>query len=212
MALGSYPEVSLAEARKRRDEARKLVANDIDPNESKKQQKAENAVRDSNTVEVVANQWLEKQNDVLADVTRNMIAKRLKNDVFPTVGSIPLADLKTKDILEKVLLPIEARGTIETAHRVRSVLSRVLRYGVACGLCEHDVTTNLRGALKPVQRKRHAALDAEGMPDHTKVGALLRAIEGYDGSPVVKAGLNLHPLDATRPGELRLAEWVEMDF
>lgn len=212
LALGVYPEISLADARTRRDKARKLVANGVDPGDVKKQQKAERAEHIANTVEIIARQWLTKREDTLAEKTLNMIQRRLENDVFPVIGNMPIADLKARDILVKVLQPIEARGTLETAHRVRGILSQVMRFAVACGLCDRDVTVDLRGALKPVQRKHHAALDAGGTPDPVKVGALLRTIDGFDGSPTVKAALRLHPLVATRPGELRHAEWPEINF
>jgi integrase len=212
LALGSYPEVTLAEARKRRNDARQLVANDVDPSESKKQLRAESAESAANTVELVAGQWLKQQDGVLSPVTVNMIERRLKNDVYPAIGKAPFSELKAKDILTKVLRPIEIRGTLETAHRVRGVISQIMRYGVASGLCERDVTTDLRGAIKAVQRKHHAALDKDGIPDALKVGALLRAIDGFDGSAVVKYALRLHPLVATRPGELRHAEWSEINM
>ena len=212
LTLGSYPEISLAEARTRRDEARQLVAHGIDPGQVKKQQKIDKAKRSENSVEFIAKSWLKRQKDILAQVTYHMIERRLINDVFPAIGNTPIADLKAKEILEQVLRPIEARGTLETAHRVRGTLSQIMRYGVACGLCERDATVDLRGALRPIQRKHHAALDNEGIPDPTKIGGLLRAIEDFEGSPTVKAALNLHPLVATRPGELRHSEWKEIDL
>jgi integrase len=107
---------------------------------------------------------------------------------------------------------MEDRGAIDSAHRVRGTLSQILRYGVASGLCDRDFTADLRGALKPIPRKHHAALDQSGTTDSTKVGELLRAIDGFDGSTIVKCALQLHPLVATRPGELRHAEWAEIDF
>jgi len=212
LSLGSYPEISLADARSRRDQARKLIANGIDPATEKQRQKLERAEQIANTVELVAKEWLRRQEGVLAHKTIDMIQRRLANDVYPVIGSTPIADLVAREILEKVLRPIQDRGTLETAHRVRGTLSQIMRYGVACGLCERDATVDLRGALKPIQRKHRPALDTDGIPDPTKVGALLRAIDGFDGSPTVKAALRLHPLVATRPGELRHAEWTEIDF
>ncbi len=212
LSLGSYPEISLAEARSRRDQARKLVANNIDPAKERQRQKLERAEQIANTVELVAKEWLHRQEGVLAPKTIDMIERRLANDVYPAIGSTPIADLVAREILEKVLRPIEDRGTLETAHRVRGTLSQIMRYGVACGLCERDATVDLRGALKPIRRKHRPALDTDGIPDPAKVGALLRAIDGFDGSPTVKAALRLHPLVATRPGELRHAEWTEIDL
>jgi integrase len=212
LALGTYPEVSLAEARKRRDQARQLIANGVDPGDMKKQLKAEQSERRANTFEKLAREWHQRQASTLSERTRDMILARLERDVFPVIGDTPLANLTPRLILESVLRPIEARGAIELAHRIRGVISQVLRYGVACGNCDRDLTGDLRGALKPVQRKHHAALDAGGTTDPAKVGALLRAIETFDGSFVVKCALRLHPLVATRPGELRHAEWTEIDF
>lgn len=207
LALGTYPEISLADARTRRDDARKLIAKGIDPGEVKKAAKSEQAERLVNTFRKLALDWYERQADILAEKTRKMIMSRLERDVFPVVGDTPLSDLTPRSILEGVLRPIEDRGSIELAHRVRGVISQVLRYGVACGLCERDSTVDLRGALKPVQRKHLPAIT-----DPVKVGALLRAIDGFDGSLIVKCALRLHPLVVTRPGELRHAEWSEIDF
>lgn len=212
LALGTYPEVPLAEARKRRDQARQLVANGVDPGDMKKQLKAEKAEQAANTFEKLAREWHKRQAGDLSERTRNMLISRLERDAFPVIGSTPLADLTAKVILQKVLRPIEERNAIELAHRERGVISQILRYGVAIGACERDVTADLRGALKPVPRKHHAALDAGGTTDPAKVGALLRAIETFDGSFIVKCALRLHPLVATRPGELRHAEWSEIDF
>ncbi len=212
LSLGSYPEISLADARSRRDQARKLLAHGIDPAKEKQRQKEERVEQIANTVELVAKEWLRRQKGVLAHKTIDMIQRRLANDVYPVIGSTPIADLVAREILEKVLRPIEDRGTLETAYRVRGTLSQIMRYGIACGLCERDATVDLRGALKPIRRKHRPALDTDGIPDSTKVGALLRAIDGFDGSPTVKAALRLHPLVATRPGELRHAEWTEIDF
>jgi len=212
LAFGKYPEVSLAEARNRRDQARQLLANGVDPGDMKKQLKAEKAEQQANTFEKLAREWHERQSERLADRTHEAIINRLERYVFKLIGDTPIAEIKAKNILEKVLRPIEQRGAIELAHTIRGIISQVLRYGVAIGVCERDVTTDLRGALKPVQRKHHAALETGGTTDSAKVAALLRALEGFDGSAVVKCALRLHPFVATRPGELRHAEWVEIDL
>lgn len=212
LALGSYPDVSLAEARTRRDQARQLIANGVDPGDMKKQLKQEKAAAATNTFEKLAREWYGQQTDRLAERTREALLSLLERCVFPMIGDVPLGKLTAKVILENVLRPVEQRGAVELSHTIRGVISQILRYGVAIGACERDVTVDLRGALKPVQRKHHAALDAGGTTDPAKVGALLRAIEGFDGSPVVKCALRLHPLVATRPGELRHAEWQEIDF
>jgi len=212
LAIGTYPEISLAEARIARNSARQLLAKGIDPNEAKKEHHAQSIEQESNTFEKLALEWLERQTAQLAETTRNSLSRRLSNNVFPAIGDIPLSRLSSRLILEKVLRPIEDRGAIDLAHRIRVTISQILRYGVSCGICDRDYTADLKGALKPIPRKHHAALDTEGTTDQQKVGALLRAIDGFDGSPIVKCALRLHPLVATRPGELRHAKWDEIDF
>lgn len=212
LALGSYPAISLSDARQRREDARKLLADGVDPVEIKRADKTAEAERRANTFEKIALEWHERQAGHLAERTRKMIMRRLRHDVFPSIGDTPLSDLTSRKILEGVLRPIEDRGAIDLAHRIRSTVSQILRYGVACSVCERDLTADIRGALRPIPRKHHAALDAGGTTDPAKVGALLRAIEGYDGSVIVKCALRLHPLVATRPGELRHAEWAEIDL
>jgi len=212
LALGTYPEISLADARKLRDEARKLVAKGIDPSQAKKDLREEEAANRANTFKKLALEWYERQADSLAEKTKKMLNARLKRDIYPVIGDLPVSDLTPRIILESVLRPIENRGAIELAHRVRGLISQVLRYGVACGTCERDFTADLRGALKPIQRQHHAALDMDGTTDPSKVAELLRAIDTYDGSVIVRAALQLHPLVATRPGELRHAEWSEINF
>lgn len=212
LALGTYPEISLAEARNLRDDARKLVAKGIDPSQAKKDLKEAQAEDRANTFKKIALQWYERQADSLAEKTKKMLNARLERDIYPAIGDMPVSELTPRIILENVLRPIEERGAVELAHRVRGLISQVLRYGVACGICERDFTADLRGALKPIQRKHHAALDAGGTTDPGKVAELLRAIDTYDGSVIVQAALKLHPLFATRPGELRHAEWSEFDL
>jgi integrase len=207
LALGTYPEVSLADARQRRDDARRLIAKGIDPGEARKTEKAEQGERRANTFEKLAREWHKHRAGTLAESTRNNVLARLERDVFPIIGSTPLSDLTPRIILENVLRPIEARGAVEVSHRTRSIISQVLRYGVSCQLCERDLTADLKGALKPFQRNHLPALT-----DPAKVGALLRAIDGFDGSFVVRCALRLHPLVVTRPGELRHAEWSEINF
>jgi len=212
LAFGTYPEISLADARKLRDEARKLVANGIDPSQAKKDRREEQAANHANTFKRLSLEWHERQANSLAEKTKKMLIGRLKRDIYPVIGDTPVSELTPKLILENVLRPIEGRGAVELAHRVRGLISQILRYGVACGACERDFTVDLRGALMPVQRKHHAALDAGGTTDPGKVAELLRAIDTYDGFVVVKYALQLHPLVATRPGELRHAEWSEIDL
>lgn len=212
LAFGSYPAITLATARNCRENAYKLLADNVDPGEEKKILRDIEKDRRANTFKKLAMEWHERQIDHLADRTRDQIIRRLNRDVLPAIGDTALSDLSSREILDKVLRPMEDRGAIDLAHRVRGTLSQILRYGVSSGLCERDFTADLRGALKPIPRKHHAALDQDGTTDSIKVGELLRAIDGFDGSTVVKCALRLHPLVATRPGELRHAEWTEIDF
>lgn len=213
LALGSYPEVGLSEARRRKEDARRLLANNIDPSEIKKAIGAEEKERLANTFKILAIEWQKNiANNSLSKTTQKMVEARLKNDIYPAIGHTPLTDLTPKILLEKVLRPIEERGVIESAHRVRGLISQILRYGVASGKCDRDLTTDLRGALKPIPRRHHAAFDQDGITDTKKVGALLRAIDDFEGYFIVKCALRFHPLVATRPGELRHAEWAEIDL
>ncbi|MDY0270176.1 tyrosine-type recombinase/integrase [Trichloromonas sp.] len=208
LALGTYPERSLADARADRDDARRLLANGADPSEVKQSVKEAEAARQELTFEKLAMEWYAQRAEALAPTTLEKIMTHyLQKNVFPVIGDTPVADLTTKIILENVLRPIEARGVIQTAHRVRSYLSQIFRYGVACQYIDRDLTADLKGAIKPTQTAHRAAIT-----DPVKVGALLRAIDDFDGHFVVKCALRLHPLVVTRPGELRHAEWLEIDF
>lgn len=206
LALGTYPERSLADARGDRDDARRLLANGVDPSSAKQTLKEEEAARQALTFEKLAAEWHAKRAETLAPSTLEKLLWLQKN-IPPAVAQTPISDLTPKSILDDVLRPLEVRGAVETAHRVRSYLSQVFRYGVACQVIDRDLTADLKGALKPVQKTHRAAIT-----DPVKVGALLRAIDDFDGHFVVRCALRLHPLVVTRPGELRHAEWSEIDF
>ena len=206
ISFGNYPSVSLADARKERAWARALLAKGIDPSLARKTERQEEAARRLNTFRNLATEWHGKQSH-LAPKTLAMTWRRLELDVFPAIGGTPVSELTPRMILLGVLRPMEKRGVVELAHRTKSIISRVLRYGVACGYIERDFTADLRGALPAFERQHLAALT-----DPQQVGALLRTLDGYDGSVIVKAALCLHPLVVTRPGELRHMEWAEVDF
>jgi len=213
LALGAYPALSLTKARAKRDEARQNLAEGFDPGKLKQENKQQAQENQSNTFQKLAEEWLIHRIDHLAPRTLEMIERRLRRDVFPVIGSTPLSELTPKIILDKVLMPIETRGAVDLVHRIRSTISQILRYGVAKGRCDRDITTDLRGALKPIKHKHHAAFDKEnGTTDPNKVAGLLRAIDDFEGSLVVKCALKFHPYVATRPGELRHAEWQEINF
>ncbi len=207
LAVGVYPTVSLAEARKRREKARELLANDIDPSAAKREERQVKADLAANTFELVARAWLKKTAVTRKEITQNRITTLLEHDVFPYIGSLPISTLGPRDVLNKALRKIEARGSIDTAHRAKQICGRIFRYGVAVGLAERDVTSDLRGALAEIPKSHFAAIT-----EPKQAGEMMRSIFGYSGHPSAVAALKLAPLVFVRPGELRKAEWVEIDL
>ena len=206
LSFGTYPDISLKDARDRRDEARKQLAADIDPGEHRKAMKTTLAVRGENSFEIVAREWFAKYSPNWAAGHADKIIRRLERDIFPWLGGRPIAEITAPDLLA-TLRRIESRGAIETAHRAQQNCSQVFRYAVATGRAERDSTADLRGALTPVKERHHASIT-----DPKRVGELMRAIDGYRGSFITKCALRLAPLVFVRPGELRKAEWVEFDL
>lgn len=206
LAFGAYPAIGLADARQRREDAKKLLVNGVDPGEVKKAQKAAIVSEAENAFEIVAREWHGKFSGQWSPGHAATISDRLTRDVFPWLGSKPVNEIKPVDVLS-VLRRVESRGALETAHRVRTICGQVLRYAVATGRAERDSAADLRGALPPVREKHHAALT-----DPKEVGDLLRAIDGFKGTFHVKCALKLAPMLFVRPGELRQMEWEEIDF
>jgi integrase len=202
LSLGVYPRVSLQEARAMRDDAKKGIANGINPSAKRQAEKFSTA----NTFEAVGREWLSLQEKKLAPATYAKAAWTLETLVYPYIGSRPIAKLGATDVL-KVLKRIEERGFHETAHRARQRCSQVFRYAVQTERAIHDVTADLRGALAPVVSEHHAAIT-----EPARIGELLRAIDGYTGHIVTAFALKLAPLMFVRPGELRHAEWAEFDL
>jgi integrase len=206
LALGTYPEISLAEARERRDVARKQLAKGIDPGEARKAEKLTGSEKAANTFEAVAREWHARQKGVWTDGHATRTMQRLQRDIFRCIGTRPISEITAPELLA-VFRRIESRGALETAHRARFVCGQIFRYAVATGRAERDPAADLKGALTPIKTKHHAAIT-----DPKEVAALLRAIDGYQGSFVVKCALKLAPLLFVRPGELRQAEWSEIDL
>ncbi len=206
LSLGVYPDVSLKDARDRRDEARKLLANAIDPGENRKVQKAAKVERAANSFEAIAREWFAKNRETWAASHADKIIKRLENDVFPWLGGKAIAEITAPDVLT-VLRRIEGRGTNDTAHRASGNISQVMRYAIATGRAERDPVPDLRGALPPLRHDNFASIT-----EPAKVAELLRAIDGFGGTFVVKSALLLAPLLFVRPGELRKAEWAGFDL
>jgi integrase len=206
LALGVYPEVSGKEARLRRDEARRLLANGIDPGIERKVQKASTVERAANSFEAVAREWFARQSPGWAKTHADKIIARLEKDAFPWLGGRAIAEIKAPEVLA-VLRRVEARGALDTAHRVHQNCGQVFRYAVATGRAERDVSADLRGAL-PAARHTHFASVTEPL----EVAGLLRALDGFQGTFVVQCALRLAPLLFVRPGELRTAEWAHFDL
>jgi hypothetical protein len=202
MSFGIYPDVPLKYAREQRDEARQLLARGIDPNVQRQLAKAARKM----TFQVIAEEWLEMQAAKLAPITMAKARWILDSFVFPRIGSRPIGEVTAPELL-MALRPVEHRGLNETAHRALQRCGQIFRYAVATGRTTRDITVDLRGALAPVVVENRAAIT-----EPAKIGALLRAIDGYDGYPTTGIALRLAPYLFVRPGELRAAEWKEIDL
>lgn len=202
LALGVYPDVSLAQARERCGLARKHLANGVDPGVMKQASKAAT----ENSFEAVAREWHTKFSPGWATHHAEKIIRRLEREVFPWLGNRPIGDINAPELLA-VLRRIEARGALETAHRVHQNCGKVFRYAVATGRAQRDPSGDLRGAIPPAQEHHHPTIT-----EPKRVGELLRAIAGYSGSNITRYALQLAPLVFVRPGELRKAEWSEFDL
>jgi hypothetical protein len=218
LSLGIYPDVSLKRARAKRDEARKLIAEGIDPSAKRKAEK----LADAESFELVTREWLtslarapelpknakrrRRRNGPMDAKTIARMTKRFETFVFPSLGWRPARRITAPELLV-ALRRIEARGTHETAHRVRAACSRVFRYAIATGRAERDVAADLVGALVPVESRHFAAVT-----DPHEAAGLLRAIDSYRGELVSQFALKLSPLVFVRPGELRKAAWTQIDF
>jgi integrase len=205
LSLGMYPEISLADARERTFQARKLLANGIDPGEEKKQRKVEAVAVDANTFEKVAIEWHNEFKSGWTEEHAERILRWLQHHAFPWIGALPVSDIKAPEVLA-ILRRVQPRS-LETAQRVKTYCSKVFSYAIATGRADRNPVPDLQGALPRVRNGHYASIT-----DPKKIGPLLRACEYYDGSTVVKSALELAPILFVRPGELRAAEWSEIDF
>jgi len=206
MSLGVYPDVSLADAREKREEARRKVAAGVDPSELRKAEAVALIESTENTFEAVAREWFGLFSKQWVAAHADKIMRRLELNVFPWIGARPVKAITAPELLA-VLRRVESRGANETAHRALQVCGRVFRFAVATGRAERDPSRDLSGALAPTKEKHLASItDPEG------VGALLRTIDAYSGSWITRCALRLAPLVFVRPGELRAAQWSEFDF
>lgn len=206
LALGVYPDVSLAEAREKRDDARKLLKKDVDPSQHKKEATIMKRELMQNDFETIAREWFKKQKEVWVEAHASRVIRRLELNVFTMIGKRPIKLITAPELLE-VLKKIEQRGAFHTAHRVKQICGQVFRYAIATGRAERDPSADLKGALTPTKTKNMAAIT-----DPQKIGGLLRAIDVYDGQIVTVCALKLAPLVFVRPGELRHTEWPEVDL
>ncbi|WAW09742.1 integrase arm-type DNA-binding domain-containing protein [Oxalobacter vibrioformis] len=205
LSIGKYPDVSIAEARKRQQEARTQIANSIDPAGIKQAQKAARIAAAANTFEAVAREWHSKKTNFTHNTAKNVMA-RLERLVFPLIGARPIDAITAPDFLS-VLRRVEEQGKLETAHRLRGICSQIMRYAVVTGRAQHDPAGALQGALKPRNVKHMAALT-----EPKQVAELLRMIDGYTGTLPVACALKIAPYVFVRPGELRTAEWADIDL
>ena len=206
LSLGTYPDVSLKDAREQRDEARRLLANKIDPGKLRKLEKAASAERTANSFEAIACEWYTRHQPNWSVSHADRVISRLERDVFPWIGSRAIANITAPQLLE-TLRRIEARGVLETAHRVLGICSQVFRYAIATGRAINNPAADLRGALPPVKGKHFAAVT-----EPEQVGKVLRALDGYQGTLPVRCALRFAPLVFVCPGELRHAQWEDIDL
>ncbi len=206
ISLGTYPDVSLKDARERRESARQQIANHIDPSEVRKLEKAARVESLANSFEAVACEWYAKHQPNWKRSHADRVISRLKKDVFPWIGNKPIAEITAPLMLDTVRR-IEARGALETAHRVLGICSQVFRYAIATGRAQYNPSGDLRGALPPTKKIHFASVT-----EPRQVAEVLRALDGYEGTLVVKCALRLAPLVFVRPGELRHAQWKDIDL
>lgn len=208
LALGVYPDISLKDARERREEARKLLANGADPGAVKQAAKKKRREVAANSFEAIGREWYAKTAPTMADSTKEKLLRRLEVDVFPVIGSRPIAELSAPDLLA-VIRRIESRGALDIAKRMHNACGRIFRYAVCHGLCTRDPSRDIeiKDILPQPDVKHHSSVK-----DPKAVGELLRAIEGFTGAFTTRCALRLAPLVFVRPCELRHAEWTEFDF
>jgi integrase len=205
LALGVYPIVTLSDARSRRQEARKLLVQNIDPGTAKKAAKRAGKLASENTFEAVTRGWLANQRHRLAPKYWALLLARLEADIFPQIGSRPIAEIDAPELLD-ALRKVEKRGVIETARRLRQICGQVFRYAVASGRAKHDPSADLKGALKsPGRRRGHRAMPLDQLPH------FLNALTAYDGDLRTRLALRLMVLTFVRTTELRAARWSEIE-
>lgn len=206
LSMGVYPDVSLKQARERRDEARRLLAEGIDPSVHRQTEKAMAVTRTTGTFESVALEWVAKFSTMWKESYAAGVTSAFTKDIFPWLGGRPVGEIDSMELLT-VLRRIEERGAVSWAHKVKQLCGQVFKFAIATGRATRDPTIDLRGALSPLVGRHHACVT-----DPTELGALLRAIDAYEGTFVVRCALRLLPLVFLRGCELRMLEWKEIDL
>ena len=205
LALGAYPAISLFDARKRRDEAKQLLVNGTDPSEAKKAQKAAKIAETNSTFEAIAREWFQEKETEWSPNHSAQVSRWLGTFILPIIGNKQITEVETSELV--AILKRVANLSLETAHRLKTIFYQVFRYAAFTGKIKHNPATDFKDAIRAKNPKGMAA-----PTDPKDVGPLLRAIDGYKGSFIVKCALQLAPLFFCRPGELRHAEWSEVDF
>lgn len=207
ISLGPYPLVSLAEARESRDAAKKLLAKDIDPSTAKQEKRRQIVRNAGNTFEAVAREWHDNNKEKWSRAYPGKIMRLLEKDVFPVIGNRPIAQITAPELLD-CLRKVEKRGALDIAGRIRQICSQIFRYGIQTGRCERDTASDLKGALKTRKTKHFPAIDAKELPD------FIRAMERNDARLFdrTRRAIKLTMLTFCRPGEIRQAQWSEIDF
>ncbi len=206
LSMGTYPDTSLKMAREKRDETRQMIAKGIDPSANRKAAKAVQTGDVPNSFKLITLEWLAKKKSEWVEGYYSKVEARMKNDILPWLGDKPITEIKAVDILSP-LRRIEERGAIETANRAREVISQIFRYAIATGRAERNPAPDLIGALARPQERHMAAIT-----EPAQVGSLLRQIDGYSGTFIVRCALQLAPLVFVRPGELRKAQWKDINL
>ena len=206
LSLGTYPDISLSQARQKREDSKKLLAIDIDPSESRKQAKADNKLNTENSFELVAREWWQSHMKNKADSHKEKVIRRFELYLFPWIGKKPISSITAPQMLE-TLRRIEKQNKVETAHRTLQTAGQVFRYAVQTGRAIRDVTADLKGAL-PATTVKHMAAFTEPKD----VAELLRALDAFNGTLTVQCAIKLAPLVFVRPSELRMAKWADIDL
>lgn len=208
MSLGTFPEVSIIDARAKRDEARRLLASGIDPLAHRKALKEAGKEKAANSFEVVAREWHKNQSGKWSEKHAGQVLSRFEHHVFPQLGKRPIAEITAKDLLATLNKIVEGNDKrIETAHRILQCCNKIFRFAIVTERSERNPAADLRGALPSIKPKHLASI-----VDPASIAGLLRAIDSYEGTLVTKSALKLAPLVFVRPGELRHAEWSELDL